>query len=155
MCLFAVQIAVWADTIELISEIQKAQGFLFFQSPVTPDFEVIAVHLFSPLGNSDPACSSLTFIHIPLEIHPSVFFHSPPSCSHSPTVCEFCHPDAPWKGLHLLLAIRFPVVSISIPKPSHTLLENGSFQYLSWKRKPKRLSISFCWAMRIMVSPNE
>ncbi|CAB1419362.1 unnamed protein product [Pleuronectes platessa] len=36
-------------------------------SPVTPGFEVISVALSSsPLGNSDPACSSLTFIHIPL-----------------------------------------------------------------------------------------
>lgn len=130
-CLFAVLIAVYTDAIGLISEIQKRQDFLFFCSPVTPHFEVIAVHLFSsPLGNSDPACSSLTFIHIPLEIHPSVFFHSPPSCSHSPTFYEFRHPDTPWRGLHLLLtafiisyALRFPMVLISIPTPSHTSRE--------------------------------
>lgn len=71
----------------------KGQYFLFFWWPVTSGFEVISVDLSSsPLGISDPACSSLTFIHIPLEIHPSVFLHSPPPCPHSPTLLQS---DAP------------------------------------------------------------
>ena len=56
-------------------------------SPVTPGFEVISVALSSsPLGNSDPACSSLTFIHIPLG-NPSICL---------PSLTSFLLSFTPW-----------------------------------------------------------
>lgn len=120
--------------------------FLFLcLSLVTPDFEVISVDLsFFPLGNSDPAWNLLTFIYIPLEIHPSVFFHSPPSCSHSPTShlpsmspCSLI----PLRGAstsyqqlsysHRQYSFGFSLHPLTITHASW----NGSFQYLSRKKK--------------------
>lgn len=132
----------------LISENQKGQEFLFFCSPVTPDFEVISEDLSSfPLGNSDPAWNSLTFIHIPLEIHPSVFFHSPPPCSHPPTIhlpsMSSCSPITLGEASTFYWQLSYSHRQYSYGFSLHPLTithasRNGSFRYLS--RKKTKLS---------------
>ena len=103
--------------------------------------------------------TSLTFIHIPLEIHPSVFFHSPPSCSLSPH--EFLHPDTPRWGLHLLSTplVFSSAVFLWFYSPSplfrHTSGGTGLSDTSPGKKKPKRLSISFLPGHENYGFPNE
>lgn len=100
--------------------------------------------------------TSLTFIHIPLEIHPSVFFHSPPSCSLSPH--EFLHPDTPRWSLHLLSTplIFSSAVFLWFYSPS-PLFRHASGERVFPILLPEKKNLSdfplvFCRAMRIMVS---
>lgn len=100
----------WASSLQINKD--KRQSVLIC-SPVTPGFEVISIQLSSsPLGNSDPAWNSVTFIHIPMEIHPSVLFHSPPSwvlAPWHPTV----RPSPPINTSRTLID-SIPMVSFSI-----------------------------------------
>lgn len=133
----------WDSSLSIIKD--RRQSVLIC-SPVTPGFEVISVHLsFSPLGNSNPACNSATFIHIPLEIHPHVLLHLLPVPIHPMSFCTLGeaftsyqhHPHS-----HRLF-LRF--------YSSSPLVRHGSWKWvfpipLPKEKKPKRLS------MRIMVS---
>lgn len=132
---------------------------------MTPDFEVISVDPPSRWAiQIRPGTCSLSSTFPWKSIHLYSFTHLLPAPIHLPFTYHLGVPAAwypsegpppPINNFHILIG-SIPLVLVSIPSPSHTLLgmglSNTSPGKRKKKKKPKWLSISFCWAMRIMVS---